>query len=157
MSKKAFVTHTLDRTRSLEGMPLASFRRRAVAWIIDFLLVCAIALGAGLMFGETSFKPFDSVSGLIMVVAYFGGATYWGKGQTFGKKLLKIRVISIVHEELTLWQCAERALGYAASFLEAGFGFWQYFIHHNAQTVHDRIAETIVVMAHAKPPATRGH
>jgi hypothetical protein len=28
---------------------------------------------------------------------------------------------------------------------EAGFGFAQYFIHPNRQTVHDRIAETIVV------------
>ena len=44
-----------------------------------------------------------------------------------------------------LWQSLERALGYGASFLEGGFGFLQYFIHRNRQTVHDRIAETIVV------------
>ena len=30
--------------------------------------------------------------------------------------------------------------------LEAGFGFLQYFKHPNHQTVHDRIAETIVVV-----------
>lgn len=29
--------------------------------------------------------------------------------------------------------------------LEGGFGFIQYFIHPNHRTVHDRIAETIVV------------
>jgi len=29
--------------------------------------------------------------------------------------------------------------------LEGGFGFLQYFIHPNRRTVHDRIAETIVV------------
>jgi hypothetical protein len=38
----------------------------------------------------------------------------------------------------------DRALGYAASSLEAGFGFLQYFTHPNCQTIHDRIAETIV-------------
>jgi uncharacterized RDD family membrane protein YckC len=36
-------------------------------------------------------------------------------------------------------------LGYGASTLELGFGFIQYFIHPNRQTVHDRIAETIVI------------
>jgi uncharacterized RDD family membrane protein YckC len=39
----------------------------------------------------------------------------------------------------------ERALGYGASFLEFGFGFLQYFIDSNRRTVHDRIAETIVI------------
>jgi len=29
--------------------------------------------------------------------------------------------------------------------LEFGFGFIQYFIHPNKRTVHDRIADTIVV------------
>jgi hypothetical protein len=38
-----------------------------------------------------------------------------------------------------------RSLGYGASALEGGFGFIQYITHPNAQTVHDRIAETIVV------------
>jgi len=29
--------------------------------------------------------------------------------------------------------------------LEGGFGFFQYFLHHNRCCVHDRIAETIVI------------
>jgi len=45
---------------------------------------------------------------------------------------------------MSLWHSVERALGYAASTLELGFGFLQYFIHPNRRTVHDRIAETIV-------------
>jgi len=39
----------------------------------------------------------------------------------------------------------ERALGYGAPALELGFGFLQYFIHPNHRTVHDRIAETIII------------
>jgi uncharacterized RDD family membrane protein YckC len=58
--------------------------------------------------------------------------------------VLGIRVVSLVHHEISLWQSIERALGYAASSLEAGFGFLQYFTHPNCQTIHDRIAETIV-------------
>ena len=66
-------------------------------------------------------------------------------GRTVGKRVMGLRVVSTAHERLTLWQCIERALGYGASALEGGFGFIQYFIHPNHRTVHDRIAETIVV------------
>jgi uncharacterized RDD family membrane protein YckC len=59
--------------------------------------------------------------------------------------LLKIRVVSVTHEHLSVWHSVERSLGYGASILEGGFGFLQYFIHPNRQTVHDRIAETIVI------------
>ena len=56
-----------------------------------------------------------------------------------------IRVVSVVHEKIGFWHAVERALGYGASFLEFGFGFLQYFIDPNRRTVHDRIAETIVI------------
>jgi uncharacterized RDD family membrane protein YckC len=68
-----------------------------------------------------------------------------GQGRTLGKRILGIRVISLVHDRITVWQSMERALGYGASFLEGGFGFIQYFTHPNRCCVHDRIAETIVV------------
>jgi hypothetical protein len=51
---------------------------------------------------------------------------------------------------MTLWNSLERSLGYGASFLEFGFGFLQYFIHPNRCTVHDRIAETIVIKDRVK-------
>jgi uncharacterized RDD family membrane protein YckC len=66
-------------------------------------------------------------------------------GLTPGKRLLRIRIVSLAHPKITLWQAVERALGYGASMLEGGFGFLQYFIHHNRCCVHDRIAETIVI------------
>jgi uncharacterized RDD family membrane protein YckC len=69
----------------------------------------------------------------------------FGKGQTLGKRIFRIRVVSLVHPQLTLWQSIERALGYGASMLGGGFGFLQYFVHPNRCCVHDRIAETIVV------------
>jgi uncharacterized RDD family membrane protein YckC len=59
---------------------------------------------------------------------------------------LGIRVVSLVHGRLGLWHSIERALGYSASTLELGFGFIRYFVHPNRRTVHDRIAETIVVL-----------
>jgi len=53
--------------------------------------------------------------------------------------------VSLTHAHLSFWHSLERSLGYGASALEGGFGFLQYFIHPNCQTIHDRIAETIVI------------
>jgi uncharacterized RDD family membrane protein YckC len=143
----------------LEGAPLASFRARAAAFLIDFGIVLVIVVGSALpsALAERNLdpggslviriEPFDSLWGLLALILYFGISTYYGRGQTLGKRLLRIRVVSLVHERISAWHCFERALGYAASALEGGFGFMQYFIHPNRQTVHDRIAETIVVKA----------
>jgi len=82
---------------------------------------------------------------IVIPILYFGVLLWWGNGRTPGKRLMKIRVVSIVHRHLSLWHSVERALGYGAAALEGGFGFVQYFIHPYRRCVQDRIAETIVV------------
>jgi len=138
---------------------LASFAARAIAFVVDFfaaflLFLVVLIFGAkllaylGLVDLDTNVNlKFDLQNwySLIFLVLYFGLFTYWGKGQTPGKRLMKIRVVPLAHEHISLWHSIERALGYGASALELGFGFLQYFIHPNKQTVHDRIAETIVI------------
>jgi len=152
-----FTIHGNARHVALEGSPLASFAARAIAFSVDVLvvalLVTAVGLPAAIGAAKANpgrgvvvpFEPFHSLWGILAMVAYFGTATYFGRGVTLGKRLFRIRVVSLVREKLTLWQCIERALGYGASALEGGFGFVQYFLHENCQTVHDRIAETVVV------------
>ena len=82
---------------------------------------------------------------MLYLTLFLGLSNYLGNGRTLGKRLVGIRVVSLVHRRLSLWHSFERALGYGASTLELGFGFFQYFIHPYRRTVHDRIAETIVV------------
>jgi hypothetical protein len=147
----------------LNGLPLASFRRRALAIMIDFILVAVIkspiVLIKWLIFRHKPDLPspsLDTFPGLIHAglekfedlvesAFYFAISLKLGNGQTVGKWLMKIRVISLTRDRMGWWQCIERALGYGASLLEGGFGFFQYYINRNRQTVHDRIAETIVV------------
>jgi len=90
-------------------------------------------------------KGLSLVADVVIPVLYFGLLMWKGKGRTPGKRLMKIRVVSIVHRHLSLWHSVERALGYGAAALEGGFGFVQYFIHPYRRCVQDRIAETIVV------------
>ena len=82
---------------------------------------------------------------VVVPVLYCGVLLWTGKGRTPGKRLLKIRVVSLAHRHITFWHAVERALGYGAAALELGFGFVQFFIHPYRRCAQDRLAETIVV------------
>ena len=157
MKKSNYNGTESHRMQELHGLPLASFRSRAGAFYIDFLIAAVVCVPL-LMLGARLLQRFSLVKedvhlifdyehwySIIPLVAYFSLSTYYGNGKTLGKRLMGIRVVSVVHEKIGLWHAVERALGYGASFLEFGFGFLQYFIDPNRRTVHDRIAETIVI------------
>lgn len=154
-SRHVFRTQNIEWQAKLQGVELASFRARALAFVLDgAIVVLVLALPSVLALMQQPRTGPMSISfqlgglvGIAIAVLYFGLATFLGKGCTIGKRLLGIRVVSLVHDHMSLWHCIERALGYAASSLEAGFGFAQYFTHPNRQTVHDRIAETIVIVS----------
>jgi uncharacterized RDD family membrane protein YckC len=154
-----------ERMAELTGVEFAAFYQRAIAFAVDavlalFLLSLAMtAVAFAVRFyrgahGDHStvnikIGPDDEIGRIILFtltpVIYFGLSTFAGNGRTLGKRLMGIRVVSLVHEHMTLWHSIERALGYGAAALEFGFGFAQYFIHPYRRTVEDRIAETIVV------------
>jgi len=143
------------REDAIDGVPLATFSRRAAGFCIDFFLVSLLRKPVEFLWD--SYVPHElerhtlinlvHVLDVIVLVLYFCLALYIGNGQTIGKRLMRTRVVSLTHERITLWQALERALGYGASFLEGGFGFAQFFIQRNRQCAHDRLAETIVVDA----------
>jgi uncharacterized RDD family membrane protein YckC len=81
----------------------------------------------------------------LLPVIYFTISFYFFNGQTIGKNIIKIKVLSLYHENLGLWHCIERSLGYFASVLEFGFGYIQAFWNPNRMTLHDKIAETVVI------------
>jgi uncharacterized RDD family membrane protein YckC len=143
------------REDELDGLQLAGFSRRAVGFGIDFALISLIRKPVEFLW--KSYAPHQwerhtyinlaHVLDVIVLILYFCLALYIGNGQTIGKRLMRTRVISLTHSHITFWQALERSLGYGASFLEAGFGFAQFFIQRNRQCAHDRLAETIVIDA----------
>jgi uncharacterized RDD family membrane protein YckC len=168
-------TSKIMHSNLLEGLELADFTRRFIALLIDLfvLIIILYVIGTildyfglidfGLKIGISSDKTNSIVPDinngihtnvpeflkiifkLSIPVLYFGLITYCTNGYTLGKRIFRIRIISTNHKHLTLWHSIERSLGYYASALEFGFGFLQYFIDYNRRTVHDRIAETIVI------------
>lgn len=184
---KIFSARETELLRELDGLELAGFRQRALAFLIDCFLMAVLlsflaTIGLRLwhLFRQTQGSPvpaeyhlpgvvkelpvssthggmtlqfiniegnevYHVISTVVLPVLYCGILLWAGEGRTPGKRLLKIRVVSLTHRHLTFWHAVERALGYGAAALELGFGFVQFFIHPYRRCAQDRLAETIVV------------
>jgi len=148
---------------------LATVRKRFVAFLIDWIVLILIYGCIIILFGffnmniskinvhsifDVEIEMTNTHSWLItflkflfglLPVLYFALLFYFCKGQTPGKYILRIKVISLYHEHPGLWHCIERSLGYFVSALEFGFGYFQAIWNPNRMTLHDKIGETIVV------------
>lgn len=162
---KLFKPSSSAREHELANLPLASFTRRALALFLDFLVLSTIFMIFIYLIGVSGilsnffesdkkvmlhFTFFKNWYSIIWLVIYFSFSIYFTNGQTLGKWIFRIRVLSLTHKKITFWHSIERALGYGASALEAGFGFFQYFLRDDRRTVHDRVAETIVIYENSR-------
>lgn len=106
---------------------------------------------------EKSNKPVYSIiewiKGIIEDLGLgFGWATFYftvlialGKGQTFGKKLLGIKVLQLDGTPLSLWDSFGRYGGYGAGVATGLLGFIQIYWDPNRQAIHDQISATVVI------------
>ncbi len=78
-------------------------------------------------------------------VLYFTLLPCWWKGQTLGKKMLRLRVVELTGKPLTLIRCFGRYGGYAAGLATGLLGFAQIYWDANRQAVQDKIAHTVVI------------
>jgi uncharacterized RDD family membrane protein YckC len=171
IGKQVYQPEDSSRPQSLAGILLASFPRRVFALLIDFivagvgfvvlaLVFIFITQWTGLVYLDPDlqidFRFFGNWYSIIWLVFYFTFSVYLSNGRTIGKKIFRIRIMSLVHHRVSLWHAFERAIGYGASTLEFGFGFIQYFIRSDRRTIHDRIAETIVVFESSKSENMKG-
>ena len=136
---------------------------RAVAYILDltllqliytfFLVVGTAAIDLALS-GSISFN-WGNTSSLIfaessvwlwtaLFILYFTFFNYWG-GQTPGKMLLHLRVVTQELEELPLLRALARTLSYFLSSFFVGVGFLITAFHREKRALHDFIARTYVV------------
>ena len=159
---KHYHPHHIERLQTIKGLPLASFWRRGIAFGIDvFFAILSFLIGLliyCLLTGELVYKDgvFEGSFGLdaefghlvlelLLPIAYFGFLVYFTQGKTIGKWITGIRIVCITHDRISLLHSVERAMAYATSILEFGFGFAQYFLNANHRTLGDKVGETIVV------------
>jgi uncharacterized RDD family membrane protein YckC len=149
-------------------LPPARFVQRAAAFLIDFIIVAILALVAfyGSLF--LLFFPFMILANLsraaggfvvefpasysitvwlvtcLVVVAYYT-LQLSRTGQTVGKRVMRIQVISKAGNTPTLSQALGRTLAYSLSMLPLFIGFLLPLWDENHQALHDKVVGTYVV------------
>ncbi|MEW6145110.1 MAG: RDD family protein [Thermodesulfobacteriota bacterium] len=142
--------------RDTDVYNLAGFVSRALALIIDILIVSLIALLAvfaglfvvyGFDFGAYGsgniIQPLYAVLFLLSSTYFVFFHGYGGK--TVGKTVMGIKLMNSEGEGVGLWESFVRWVGYyiSGAFLFAGF-LW-FLVDSECQTWHDKIAGTYVV------------
>lgn len=135
----------------------ASFWQRLVAWIADALILGAVGFLVSALFGNPGFYDRDPAgTGLNFIIGiayyvYFHGSP---SGQTIGKKVMSIRVVTFQEgSSIGYGRAALRYLGAILSSIPCGLGYFWMLWDREKQTWHDKIASTIVVPESAAPVA----
>jgi uncharacterized RDD family membrane protein YckC len=106
--------------------------------------------------------PVPAVSGWLP--AWLGASFGWGivyfsllpafwNGQTLGKRLLRLQVVELTGQPMTVMRCLRRYGGYAAGMATGGLGFAQALWDVNLQGIQDRTAHTVVIDLRPREPA----
>ncbi len=161
-----------NKLKGLQGQ-YAGFVSRAIAFVLDILIVIAIiavingaiALTLNFFLGMevTSCPPLRFgagvfQSGLICHVAnltrlvltivaapiYFG--LFWTLGgQTLGQYVMGLRVVRLDGRRMTFWRSLVRWIGYFVSFFALGIGYLWVLWDDRRQGFMDKLAKTVVV------------
>ena len=142
----------------------ASFGARAVALAIDLFLLAALyiflfSLFAGLLLNAvmrfelsailTLFSSYLIVFPIFFVLFHMFYFTLFHalSGQTIGKMIMGIRVVTSDNKELTPAVAFLRWTGYIVSFIPLASGFLWSAVDKDHCAWHDRLAETRVISA----------
>ncbi len=129
---------------------IAQKRYRVLAFIIDFFVFWLIGMVLGMFFGTPNDEGFGfNLNGLPALVMFLFGFFIWPIseglfGQTIGKKLMKIEVVSNSNARVSMGQ----------TFVRFFFGFIDYIFligliiastDKNNRRIGDMVAKTLVV------------
>lgn len=136
---------------------------RAIAFFVDIILVSTIStLFSHFMLNMYKnsqdffgFVPFATrtiadielykwINVNFILVVYFVLSLYFMRGQTFGKRLMNLRVVTLEQTPLSFQHAAIRGVGWLLSYWLACLGFSLAFFRNDRRTLHDLIAKTKV-------------
>lgn len=95
-------------------------------------------------------------AGFGWAIIYFSLVPFLWRGQTVGKRLLRLRIMELTGKRLTIFHCFSRYGGYAAGMATGMFGFAQVLWDANRQAIQDKIAHTVVIDERASQRADHG-
>jgi uncharacterized RDD family membrane protein YckC len=145
------------RIRTPEGIifayPLAGPITRSIAWGIDFIVINALSLGVSMLLPAMAIVSIDlylalQVLSIFVVSIGYGVATEWAwRGQTVGKRLMRLRVMDAQGLRLQFHQVLLRNLLRFVDMLPMSYlvGGCACLLSRRAQRLGDLAANTVVV------------
>ncbi len=100
--------------QALDGLPLADFWQRAAAFATDVAIALVAVAIALILWGATKWA-IETGAGIHQHRSY-----HINLAENEGARIalgIGVRVVSLVHEHMSLWHSMERALGYGAAAL----------------------------------------
>jgi uncharacterized RDD family membrane protein YckC len=89
---------------------------------------------------------FKQAVGLVVFTSYMALSLWYSNGFTYGKYLLKLKVVHENGQEVwSLGQAFLRAIAYQVSYLIFGLGFALSFIRKDKKALHDLLSKSKVV------------
>jgi len=137
------------------GYQVAGLGTRAIAQLLDLLIVFGILVALSLAAGGASAFTDNAlageliliIGGFITVFGYFWASEAMWSGQTLGKKAFRLRAVGDRGEPLTFLQAGIRNIVRIVDFLPYGYGVGVVvlFINGKGKRLGDLAAGTIVV------------
>jgi serine/threonine-protein kinase len=126
--------------------PLANPVQRLVASVIDSFLILMI-MGAFISVEEGLGGHAAGLATCLSLFLYLGYFTYFHaqSGQTPGKKLLGIKVVSEDGSPISMGQAIGRTFGYWLSAVIGYLGYLLILVDRDKQGLHDKLAKTVVI------------
>jgi uncharacterized RDD family membrane protein YckC len=130
-------------------MEKVGFVTRLIAYLIDIVILVVINVVLSLVFGLLLGDSGAAIASLLSLVIVFGYILYfWStSGQTPGKSVMKIKIVSVDGSPMSFGKAVMRLIGYFVSGLVFYLGFIWILFDANKQGWHDKIAGTYVVKA----------
>ena len=136
------------------GYQVAGLGTRAIAQILDLLILGGVLLGltfAAIAIGQAGFDVVAYllviIGGFVVVFGYFWASEAFWSGQTIGKKLFRLRAVGHRGEPMTFMQAGIRNVVRIVDFLPYGYGVGLVvlFVNGKGKRLGDLAAGTIVV------------
>src|ERR1700674_1739354 len=133
---------------------VAGLGTRAIAQILDLLILSGLLIALSFLSIAFSAYGFDAVGSLVMllgafviVFGYFWVSEAFWSGQTIGKKVFRLRAVGNRGEPMTFVQAGIRNIVRLVDFLPYGYGVGlvTLFINGKGRRLGDLAAGTIVV------------